>query len=174
MSVNKLAKDRKKIAGSRQSRDMTGSYKQFDPAAYKQHNAPAIRAVLLYLESIGLYATENDDRYGPDIVVWKGFSPAYYIECAQRTGWQSDDWPNSWNPVRIEERKLHLFAHTLSYPCEYWIVSGDAKVSLTISEGIIRQCAAAGLVEVPNSRVAAGEKFICVPLDECNQLDLGE
>ena len=163
-----LARDRKTIAASRGKRT-TGEQKRFDPASYATHNASGVQAVLSYLDTIDLYATENDDRYGPDIVVWRGLRPAFYIEVAQRTHWKSGDWPEKWNPIHIEERKLHLF-RSLSLPCEYWIVRLDGKVALIVTDDAISACDE--VVEIPNRLVRSGERFLCIDLVHCIEKDL--
>jgi hypothetical protein len=164
----KLARDRRKIAASRGKRT-TGEYHRFDPASYAAHNAPGIAAVLDYLDSIGLYAVENEDFYGPDIVVWKGFQPAYYIEVARRSHWESGDWPDHWDPIHVEERKWHLF-NSLQFPCEYWIVRLDGKAALIVPENVLSGCE--DIREIPNSRLQSGEKFLCIPLEQCIEKNL--
>jgi hypothetical protein len=129
-----------------------------------------VAAVLEHLdqESPELYAQGNDDRYGPDLVVWRGFKPAYYIEVEQRTGWKSGPWPESWAEVHIPERKGKFIS--LSLPCEIWVLSADAKAALIIPEGVIRQHGQ--LKEFSNAKIESGELFYFIPVSECIQLEL--
>jgi hypothetical protein len=123
-----------------------------------------VDTIISYMEDQGLVARENDDRYGPDIVRWTGFKPTSYIEVAQRSAWREGEWPDKWDPVNIEERKIHLFK--LGLPCEYWVVSKDLKNALIIPDHVVVSCMDT-LEEVSNRAVRSGEKFIRIPLEQC-------
>jgi hypothetical protein len=164
-----LSKDTKALAASR-SDGQSGKRKQFSQAQFDRHDAAAVNAVLRHLEASEgpEWGKPNDDRFGPDIVVWRGFRPVRYIEVEQRSAWHGGDFPVGWTPVNIPERKLHLFKLGLS--CEIWIISMDLKSALIIPDIVIGEFGK--LEEFSNSQIQSGEKFMRVPLSECIQLSL--
>lgn len=154
----KLQRDRKQIA---KGPPVSGAKKTFSQKAYEE-TQDAVEHVLAFLEQEGLDARPNDDKYGPDIVVWKGLRPQYYIEVEQRLAWKTGPmFP--WSPVNVLERKLHLFK--LGLPCEIWIVSVDRSTALVIPDYVVEK--SGNLVELSNRSVRSGEKFCQVPLDQC-------
>lgn len=163
----RLASDRKKLEKSR-SQGQTGRRKQFSQSLHDTHDIPARAAVIAHLDSIGIWARENDDIYGPDLVVWKGFRPVGYIEIEQRSKWTKGPWPESWDPVNIPERKLHLFK--LGLKCELWVVSRDLRHVLVIEDHVVTSLGR--LEEFSNSQITIGELFMRVPLSSCNRVEL--
>lgn len=170
MTQRKLKADRKRIKDARGSLT-SGSYKSFSSSLYRQYDKQAAIAVLEYLESIDVWASPNEDTYGPDLVVWEGFRPMRYVELAIRSAWTSGDWPPHWDPVRIEERKLKNFQ--LALPCEYWVICGDSSSALVVPSGVIERFKHT-LHEVSNAQVSEGERFIQIPLEECIQKSLAK
>lgn len=160
----RLKADAKKVAASRGYSGKTqGRWKTFSEEDYNFANAPAISAVLQHLDDECIFATENDDKYGPDIVVWKGFRPHRYIEVEMRKGWKSGEFPATWNPVHIPERKLHYLK--LGLPVEFWVLGESLDTALVIPDYIIEQHGE--LREFQNARVANGELFSHIDLQHC-------
>lgn len=124
--------------------------------------------MLNHLAAEGTWAKQNDDKYGPDIVVWQGFQPRSYIEVETRSAWRSGAWPASWQEVHIPERKLHLFQ--LALPCEHWIISADLSSALIIPDYVMKEFGV--LKEFSNSKIQKGENFLHVPAEECIQKEL--
>jgi hypothetical protein len=164
-----LASDSKALAASR-SNGQSGKRKQFSQAQYDRHDAVAVAAVLRHLDAVEgpEWGRVNDDVYGPDVVVWRGFRPVRYIEVEQRSAWSGGPFPPAWTPVNIPERKLHLF--NLGLRCDIWIISMDLKFALIIPDTVISEFGV--LEEFNNSEIRVGEKFMRVPLSECIQLSL--
>lgn len=155
-----LARDQAKLKRLRNSN--TGTHKKFSQEDYNNHNAPAVNAVLDYLDSQDIWAKENDDRYGPDIVVWEGLRPKRYIEVEQRKLWKTGPFPEAWSPVHIPERKGKYLK--LGLPFELWVLSMDLKFCTVIPDYVIER---GELMEFSNSRIKSGELFYHVPLEEC-------
>lgn len=159
MTMSQLKRDRARLA--RQRSKMQGEYKQFDREIYSETNQRAIEAVLAHLEHEGLYALPNDDLFGPDVVVYRGFRPAYYVEVEMKLVWKADqDFP--FQSVQLPERKRKFME--LGLPVEFWILRADAKVSVIIPDYVVKEDI---LVEVPNRLVPSGELFYQVPISEC-------
>lgn len=144
---------------------MNGSYKQFDPALYEQYNRAAIDAVRSHINASGLFVQDNDDIYGPDLVVYLGFKPRYYVECEVKLIWSGPDFP--FDTIQLPERKAK-FAR-LPKPCEFWICNREYTHAIVISD---RNLEPDMIVEVPNKLVANGELFYQVPIDRTVLVEL--
>lgn len=163
-----MQRDRKKQEESRGKR-VSGKYKQFNQDTYNL-TAPAVDALIKWHTGWDIYVEHNHkDPYGPDAIEWYGFRPVRYLEVAQRSAWKEGDWSSRWDPVNIEERKIHLFQ--LSLPCDYWVVSGDYKNALKISHEVVEKYLS-NTEEISNASIREGEKFVRIPLSECEQVDL--
>lgn len=156
-----LKRDAKKVAASRGYAGVAGRFKRYSPDDYNLHNAPAISAVLQCLDEEGVFAQENDDLYGPDIVVYRGFRPVSYIEVEMRKGWKSGEFPTAWNPIHIPERKLHFMK--LGLPIEYWVLGESLDIAAVIPDYVIGEYGV--LAEFRNAIVASGEMFLNIDLE---------
>lgn len=168
MAKNKLSKDVKSMSGTKGNRT-SGKHKRFSKEEFNQTKA-AVDQVIIYHDKIDTFVDYNhDDRYGPDLIEWYGFKPIKYIEVAQRSAWKQGPWSTKWDPVNIEERKAHLFR--LSYPCDYWVISKDFKQALVVRHKTVLKYIDQP-TEVSNRVIREGEKFIRIPLNECEEIDL--
>lgn len=164
----KLKRDVKKMLSTRTSR-MTGAGKRFSREEYEETKR-AVDVIIDWHEQHDCFVDANhEDPKGPDLIEWIGFRPVKYLEVAQRSAWKEGPWNQKWDPVNIEERKVHLFR--LSLPCDYWVVSKDLKQALIIPYDTVLKYIN-NLEEVSNRAVRAGEKFIRIPLSECDQVCL--
>lgn len=161
----KLTSDRKRIQNSR-GKTTTGVKKRYSVKAHFE-TVEAVDYVITYLQSQGVDARLNDDRFGPDIVVWKGLRPLKYIEIEQRLAWKTGPtFP--WDPVNVLERKLHLF--DLSFPTEIWVISVDKSTAMVITGKTVAEFGE--LKEISNRQVKAGEKFVVIPRDKVSYIDI--
>lgn len=135
--------------------------KKFDRQLFDAHDVIACNAVIDAIadDDSGLYARRNDDLYGPDIVVWKGFKPAYYIEVEHAKRWTKGSFP--WPTVHIPERKSKFL--NLGLSLEFWMLREDLKLSLVIPDVLVTPDR---LMEVSNVNVRSGEQFYVIPLEE--------
>lgn len=135
--------------------------KPFDPQLFADNDMRARAAVLHLLHSEGIHAIENDDLYGPDIVVYSGYTPTSYIEVEIKQAWGTNlVFPYS--TVQLAERKGKYLRKRLSI--EYWLLSPDCSKAIIIPDYAL---SSSQLVEVPNRLVSSGEKFYQVPVDQC-------
>lgn len=145
---------------------MEGKYKGFDEGLYKENDSRAVAAVLQYLLDQGLYGRINEeDIYGPDILMYSGYKKVSYIEAEVKRGWHGSIFPFS--TVQVPERKLKFTRKRL--PVEFWILNSDCTSAVIIPDYALTS---SPLVEVPNSMISNGEKFFQVPLDQCNVISL--
>lgn len=139
-----------------------GAYKKFDKQLFDQYNGPSVDAVLNHLTKQGSFAKKNDEKYGPDIVLFSGFKPCAYIEVEVVAKWFPDRRDFPWPLVNIPERKRKFLKAGL--PIEFWRLRNDLKKAVIISDtSVIEE----RLAEVPNSRIKEGELFYRIPIIEC-------
>lgn len=134
--------------------------KQFDSALYAANDAQARAVIQKYIDNHGLYAVNNDDQYGPDIVVFRGLVQNYYIEAEVKHAWNRPDFP--YTHIQLPHRKRKFLQAGL--PIEFWILSKDLSQALIIPDYVLCDSL---LKEVPNKYVASGELFYVVPIDQC-------
>jgi hypothetical protein len=139
--------------------------KDFDQSLYDANDRAARIAIFEFLDSEGLYAIDNDDRYGPDIVCYSGLLPHYYIECEVKQAWSAEDFP--FDTLQLPHRKAKFLNTGL--PIEFWILSKDLRQALIIPEHVIDDSL---LREVPNKYLESGELFYAIPLSECILISL--
>ena len=148
---------------------MRGEYKQFSEELYKQNNSPAINAVLQYLSDIGLYGALNEDKYGPDIVMYSGYRKISYIEVERKRSWHTSTSDRNTDrlgfpfpTVQLPERKGKFLRKRL--PMEFWILNSTLNCAIIIPDYSI---SSSQLVEVPNSQLSSGELFYQIPIELC-------
>lgn len=162
--MNQLKRDRAKLDRKRKAGQSKtgGNYKHFSQDSWNESNSKTVAAVLRHLQDTGLYAHENADRYGPDIVVYSGFLALHYIEVEQKRVWGAG-LPFPWASVQLPERKGKFL--DLGLGVEFWILRSDYLAALVIPESSVQK---GRLVEVPNREIASGEFFFRIPVGECN------
>lgn len=143
--------------------------KKFNQKIFDETDAAARGAVSRYIESNGLYVVDNTEIYGPDLVVYTGYTPSYYAEVEIKRVWRSTQQEFPWPTIQLPERKAKFLG--LGLPIEFWILREDLDRALVI-EGTVVQMSP--LVEVPNKYVASGELFYQVPVSECAHVVLSE
>jgi hypothetical protein len=148
---------------------MVGKYKTFDESLYNQHNHRGIAAVLQHLDEQGLYGEINDDLYGPDIVVYKGFRPSYYIEVEVRKNWADGSKSFPFSTLHIPERKAKFINSRTAMTLEFWSLSNDLTAAMITPDFLVLN---SPLLETKNVHIASGELFYNVPTDELTYKDL--
>lgn len=136
-------------------------YKQFSEELYQANDTQACDVVMGYVASNGLYASRNPDKYGPDILVYHGFTPEYYIEVEVKRVWKAGtDFP--WQSIHLPERKKKFLEAELSI--EFWLLREDMEQAIVVPELVVRN---SELITVENKLVSKGEQFFDIQLDEC-------
>jgi hypothetical protein len=167
--------DVRKSDKAKLQRRRKASTKSFSRSLHGTFDSPARAAVLEFLESESLYAIQNDDTYGPDLIVYKGFQPKYYVECEVKLAWRAalasssedelgvvDEGTFPFSTIQLPERKLKFCK--LGIPCEFWILRSDLQYAMIIPDYVVT---AHTPVEVPNKYVESGELFYQIPVTEC-------
>lgn len=144
--------------------------KKFDEDLYSSNDERARATVFRYINEQGLYAVDNPDIYGPDIIVYSGLQPKYYIEVEVKQVWKNTEAGEFPYPtVQLPHRKKKFLDGPL--PIEYWILSADCSHVLIIPDSVLNDSL---LVEVPNKYVSEGELFYSVLLEQCILLELAD
>jgi hypothetical protein len=146
-----------------------GKRKKFSTDLFSSYDSPARAAVMEYVSRNGLYIQQNDDKYGPDLVVFKGFKPHYYIEAEVKRVWKPEQDRFPWSTIQIPERKGKFLK--LGKPIEFWVLREDLARAIIIPDFVISN---SPLVEVKNKFIKEGELFFRIELVECDIVDLTE
>lgn len=133
--------------------------KHFDDDLFRENDQRARAAALAYLHSEGIHAIENPDLYGPDLIIYSGYRPAYYIEVEIKRVWKQEDGTFPWETIQLPERKAKFLRKRL--PVEFWILNSTCSYAVVIPE---TELSSSILKEVPNSQVAEGERFFQIPV----------
>lgn len=144
-------------------------YKRFSEQLHRENDHAACQAVMNHINNQGLYAARNDDKYGPDVIIYSGFKPSYFIECEIKRVWKSHQDTLPWSTVHIPERKRKFINAGL--PIEFWILREDLKFAVIVSESLIVD---ENLVEVPNVYNSSGEYFFTVNVSDCNLVEINQ
>lgn len=140
-----------------------GTRKQFDEELFKQNDASAIATVVAHVCADGGFATQNDEKYAPDILVYgTSFRKLSYIETEVKHNWKADQDQFPFPTVNLPERKGKYLRKAL--PIEYWILRSDLKMAIILPDFVV---SSSKLEEVPNKYIKAGELFYKVPVDQC-------
>jgi hypothetical protein len=141
-------------------------YKKFDQKLFNENDVSARLAILSHMDSQGLFCIENDDKYGPDLILYRGLSPYSYIECEIKRVWSGPSLP--WDTVQLPVRKEKFLK--LGLPTEFYIINKELTHCIVIPDFVLAKLPK---VEVRNVYIPDGELFWQVPLSECILLKLG-
>jgi hypothetical protein len=148
---------------------MDGKHKKFDKSLYLEYDSLACSTVCTELGKQGLFASRNKDKYGPDIVVYSGLTPMYYVEAEVKAVWKATQDYFPWTEINIPERKGKFMR--MRKPLEFWIFREDMARAVIIDGTYASKCPK---VEVSNKYNSSGELFYKVPVVECTVHLLGE
>ena len=84
---------------------MTHNNRTFDRQSYNQNDGRAKKAMVDYLKSLSFEDIEAKEDFYFDVSAKKDNN--YFFEVEIKNQW-GDYWPNSWEEVRIPERKQRL------------------------------------------------------------------
>ena len=143
--------------------------KPFDPVLFAETDRSARNAVMDYIGASGLFVQDNPDTYGPDLIVYKGFKPAYYVEVEIKKVWKQEQDTFPWATVQLPGRKVKFTE--LGVMCEFFILREDLKRAIVIADHVV---ASSPKNVVKNKYVTEGEIFVTIDLSECDVVNLEE
>ena len=139
---------------------MTGSvYKKFDKELFDKNDSIARSKAKEYFLSKGQEVKDNEDKYGPDLVLGSGIN----VELEVKHSWKGRKFP--FKTVQIPERK-EKFA---KIGCLFVMFNSDLTSGFLIQSKDILE---SPKVEVSNKFVKSGEKFFQIDIDKCEQFFL--
>ena len=141
--------------------------KPFDPTLFAETDRVARNAVMDYIGASGLFVQDNPDTYGPDLIVYKGFKPSYYVEVEIKKVWKQEQDTFPWATVQLPGRKLKFTE--LGAMCEFFILREDLKMAIVMSDQVV---ASSPRAVVKNKYVADGEVFITINISDCDLVRL--
>lgn len=147
-----------------------GAYKKFSEQLYRTNDEPARDTLREWFKSQGLDARNNDDLYGPDIIVYFQGFPIFYAEVEVKQAWRKEHklmFPFA--TIQLPQRKEKFMQ--LGLMIQFYILRQDLKAAVLIPE---HEVTSDRLVEVPNKYISEGELFFQIPVDECLIVSLEE
>ena len=138
--------------------------KRFSKSLFKQNDEVAKKAATKYYENIGYEVRLNDNKYGPDLLLFKENNFASYVECEVKRVWKDYEFP--FPNIQFPERKSKYITDK---PILFFMLNGKENRALIVkgTDLIISP-----LKEVSNKYVRHGESFFQVPLIKAVFVDL--
>jgi hypothetical protein len=131
-------------------------YKAFQKNSFDKYDAPARAKAKRFWESQGYTCTDHEDEYDVDLVVEKD-SKRFYCEVEVKTTWHGQDF--YYDTLHIPARK----AKFLSKPTQFMVFNNSMTRAAIVGRNRLLN---ATTVEVPNRKIAFGEKFFDVPKED--------
>ena len=142
-------------------------HKPFDVDNYNANDASGKEAVIRFLQTQGLSAEENPDKYGIDLIAnGTTYNGQVFdnvpVEVERRIIWNKN-FPFS--TVHVPERKTKFLKHYMLYA----VVNLNYDKVMFCTSNIIKQYEP---IEVPNKSIANDEYFYNVPLNLWKTYDI--
>lgn len=138
--------------------------KKFSKSLFKENDSVARKAATKYYKNLGYEVRPNEDKYGPDLLLFKENTFASYVECEVKRVWKDCDFP--WPTVQIPERKSK---YVTEKPILFFMLNGKEDRALIIKGNDLVK---SPLKEVSNKYVRSGEYFFQIPLNLVVFVDL--
>lgn len=143
--------------------------KKFSEDLHRNYDSPARYAVMDYVSRNGLFVQDNDDKYGPDLIAYRGLKPYSYIEAEVKKVWRADQDIFPWDTIHLPERKEKFLK--LGKPIEFYILREDLARAVVIPDFVV---ANSPKVEVKNKYIQEGELFFRIDITKCELVYLTE
>lgn len=142
--------------------------KRFSKSLYKKNDIVAKEAATKYYEGLSYIVEENDDKFGPDLIIEKVENSNIvqtYVECEVKRVWKDYEFP--FENVQFPERKAKYLK--LDKPITFFMLNNKGNRALIVKG---EDLAKSPMKEVPNKYVHSGELFFQVGLDKISFVDL--
>lgn len=137
--------------------------KPFEQDLFDEFDAPAKQAIAKHIESVfDVIVMPNPDQYGVDLLIIKGDKVVGSAEVEVRQWYEC-----RFNTIHVLQRKQKYFNERSLF----FALSKDLKSAHWIETHKIDKHP---LIEVSNFKVASGELFFDVPIDEFVRIELEE
>ena len=145
---------------------MTAVRKPFEQDLYDRFDNPAKAALVILLERAGHAIPNLTEDYYADIVSTKD-GVTHYSEAEVKRGWDSE-WPNTWEEIRIPERKIRLLKK-YNYNVTFYVFNKTIDKCWCIQGS---QMTEDTLREAEGKFIRKGEQFFHIPYTEAKLLTL--
>jgi hypothetical protein len=135
------------------------SLKPFDPALFKLTDRRARDAAIAWWKLQGYSATDNPNKYGPDLIV-TGDGDDFYVEVETKLGWK--DCPFPFLSVNIPGRK-RKFAEIPDLI--FMVFNKTYSRFVMINSDIVLNSD----TKIINTRITENEEFFDVPFHLCGE-----
>lgn len=131
-------------------------YKAFQSKDFNKYDEAARNRAKEFWESQGYTCTDHDDEYDVDLVVEKN-GKRFYCEVEVKTVWHGKDF--KYDTIHIPVRK----AKFLGKPTQFMVFNNSLTHAAVIGR---KKVLNATKVDVPNRKIAFGEKFFDIPKED--------
>ena len=131
-------------------------YKAFQSKDFNKYDEAARNRAKEFWESQGYTCTDHEDEYDVDLVVEKN-GKRFYCEVEVKTVWHGKDF--KYDTIHIPVRK----AKFLGKPTQFMVFNNSLTHAAVIGR---KKVLNATKVDVPNRKIAFGEKFFDIPKED--------
>jgi hypothetical protein len=131
-------------------------YKAFQKSIFNKYDAPAREKAKKFWSSQGYTCTDHDDEYDVDLVVEKD-NKRFYCEVEVKTTWHGQEF--HYDTLHIPARK----AKFLSKPTQFMVFNNSMTRAAIVGRN---KLLGSDTIEVPNRKIAFGERFFDVPKED--------
>lgn len=131
-------------------------YKAFQSKDFNKYDEAARNRAKEFWESQGYTCTDHADEYDVDLVVEKD-GKRFYCEVEVKTVWHGKDF--KYDTIHIPVRK----AKFLGKPTQFMVFNNSLTHAAVIGR---KKVLNATKVDVPNRKIAFGEKFFDIPKED--------
>ena len=141
---------------STQHSTITGKqmYKEFQKKDYQESDGAAREAAKSFWHSLGYVCKDNPDEYGVDLIV-EGRNRRFYCEVERKKVWHGVSF--KYDTIHLPVRK----AKFLNKPTQFMVFNNSLTHAAIFGRKVVKESPTA---EVPNYKIAFGEKFYDVPV----------
>lgn len=141
------------------------AYKPFNQYLHDVFDGPARQKVADWVKmKWGLYARDNPNKFGVDLICFRSDSPVGALEVEVR-----QEGFDQYGSIHVAQRKAKLFQEGL--PTLFFALTQDLSHAYWVKADLIKDCP---LVEVQNRYVGRGELFYDCPTRMFKRVDLTE
>lgn len=117
--------------------------------------------MLRHLNECGVYAVDNEDLYGPDLALYRGYSVDRYIGCEVRRNWREGSFP--FKTIVVYGNLVNLCLHSAK-PVDIYYLRADLKQAIIIPDMVM----GSGKYRIGEGNDQTQE----VPVEECEEIEL--
>ena len=143
------------------ARNSLGKTKRFNRELYNRTDGLAKEAIQKYLKKNNHEIITTKENYSCDIESLSEDGTLCFSEAEIKFSW-AEEWPKTWEDVRIPYRKQKLL-DKIEKDLTFYVLRADCKEAWAIPDTVMKEHAT--VVEVPNRYVPKGEKFFSIPIN---------